>query len=1276
MLVKPVLRLLLLFCLNAQGQEIGAESPASKLLSKAHFWEGRSRPDFARESLQKLFRLVPDHGDGLATLARIEIEDNQPKPAREVLTKLRRAHPKHLKIRDLEILLRVTELRKPELKQARLLAKAGRTQEALKAIHALFQGAPPAGAFGFEYWQLMAEQGDRWKEALKGLQELSAHFPENQRYHLALLEHQAIRMPADPQVLNGIIGYTLYPEFSRQATASWRRTLKRLPDNAATLALFRTFLASHADDSGMQSEYQRMSSKINQQRLRRADPHYRMIDDGLEYLAAGDDTSAEPLLVAGLKVRPSYAEGWGGLGLIRLRQGRHGEAHELLLKALRGDPDNTEKWRSLANTAHYWQHLRDAQAAIEAGQFDNAKKHLKALSVLDTNEVAGRSAWGDWAAGQQLWKLAERYYRQALTIDPLHSNSLYGLLRLWQTQGDEQQTLSALQSLSRPQQQLLAAERSRIEAARLRKDADLALTEERLEYAAVQLQQALSLDPNNPWLRFDLAQLHVRLGREESGHDLLSARLSDPQSQQELHYAYGLFLASLDQDQAALASVSQIPPSERSAGMNALLTRINTNITLREVEQQNQTGERAAAIERLQQLEQNISSNDEQLLRVARAWSAMGEHQQALRLLETLITGDPEPPVALYLLKADWRLAVNPQQDLIPLIGLIGQQSFTDAEHADFNDLTDRWLQLQMEQAIEHNRPTEAQSAIERYRLWQPEADKSRYAQLQLASLRQQWPEVAAGYQALIKQHPEVIDYRQQLVDTLLKLEQPEAAKAAIVQTLAALNPNDSDVRLGFAKRLSQLDEENQAERLVQRVLSDQPNNIDALYLAGQLAQRRGELELARNYFQQGLQAGGVKADALSTPDYWLPAKNTEADSWPVNAMKNNLRALRDSRNGHLWVGIDLTSRKATKGESQTASVTMPMELRLPTGQQDFWFMRLEPVDLNAGRIDLTNPDNEETHGSMLLCSPCGQPALARTATGVGFGLGYEHGSWRFDLGLTPRGFLVEDWVGGILKKGDWQDYSWSFDLSRRPQTSSLLSYAGMRDLNSGQVWGGVRTLGVSLGLSHDQGGSWGYWSNLGGHQLTGQNVASNQRLQLMGGAYHRLINEDNRQLRVGATAIYLNFAKDLGEFTFGQGGYYSPQQSLSLSMPLSYYAREGRWSYLLRGTISISTTQDDTTAYYPQHNALQQDAELLAAGGSGVDPFFRGGSGGGLGQSLRAAVEYKATSRLFVGGHIALENADYYKPLNMQFYFRYLLNPTQRAASMPPEPIPLYSDF
>ncbi|NAW01293.1 cellulose synthase subunit BcsC-related outer membrane protein, partial [Salmonella sp. hn-h4] len=89
---------------------------------------------------------------------------------------------------------------------------------------------------------------------------------------------------------------------------------------------------------------------------------------------------------------------------------------------------------------------------------------------------------------------------------------------------------------------------------------------------------------------------------------------------------------------------------------------------------------------------------------------------------------------------------------------------------------------------------------------------------------------------------------------------------------------------------------------------------------------------------------------------------------------------------------------------------------------------------------------------------------------GVSFGAGYKDSQWEGDLGTTPLGFPVVDWVGGLAYSSDWRDIGWTATVSRRPISSSLLSFAGAKDPNTGITWGGDRATGVSLGVSYDQG--------------------------------------------------------------------------------------------------------------------------------------------------------------------------------------------------------------
>src|SRR5690606_36527253 len=133
---------------------------------------------------------------------------------------------------------------------------------------------------------------------------------------------------------------------------------------------------------------------------------------------------------------------------------------------------------------------------------------------------------------------------------------------------------------------------------------------------------------------------------------------------------------------------------------------------------------------------------------------------------------------------------------------------------------------------------------------------------------------------------------------------------------------------------------------------------------------------------------------------------------------------------------------------------------------------------------------------------------LSQKARGTGFALGWRGDRLAFDLGRTPQGFPVSNWVGGVTYRGDLRSMGWSLTASRRPMSNSLLSFAGATDPRTGIVWGGVVATGASLGLSWDQGGADGVWADLSYHRLTGRNVADNQRTRLMAGYYRRLINK------------------------------------------------------------------------------------------------------------------------------------------------------------------------
>jgi hypothetical protein len=253
---------------------------------------------------------------------------------------------------------------------------------------------------------------------------------------------------------------------------------------------------------------------------------------------------------------------------------------------------------------------------------------------------------------------------------------------------------------------------------------------------------------------------------------------------------------------------------------------------------------------------------------------------------------------------------------------------------------------------------------------------------------------------------------------------------------------------------------------------------------------------------------------------------------------------------------------------------------------------------------------------------------------------------------------------------------TYTLEVSRRALTSSLLSFAGAHDPKTGLVWGGVVATGGQMWLNFNQGGAFSAWSSAGLQSLTGRNVLTNNRFQLMTGGQWHPVKDENRILSLGLTAMYWNHSRNAGEYTFGHGGYFSPKNTLTLSLPVTYGERYPRFSYVLRGALSVSQSQTQSALYFPTNAAMQAQAVALAPTNF-ISPVYAGGSSGGRGYSLSGAWEYQLDQPLFVGGQLSIDRSGNYAPNRALLYLRYSLDrPAAQPVYLPPLPVEPSSQF
>ncbi|MBF7980963.1 cellulose biosynthesis protein BcsC [Rahnella sp. LAC-M12] len=436
---------------------------------------------------------------------------------------------------------------------------------------------------------------------------------------------------------------------------------------------------------------------------------------------------------------------------------------------------------------------------------------------------------------------------------------------------------------------------------------------------------------------------------------------------------------------------------------------------------------------------------------------------------------------------------------------------------------------------------------------------------------------------------------------------------------------------------------------------------------AANVEEQLGQPQLARQDYEQAMIASGITDKQPQDNDsYTRLTRNNASDDWLKRGIRSDAHDLYRQQDVNFTVDTDSWTSSGTPGKSDLTANTTMFQADMPV-YQGRGFLRADWVRMDAGTFDNENGNYEASFGT---CSDqnC-RSYRSQTANGVSLGAGWENDKWKGDLGTTPLGFPVVDWVGGLAYSGDWGDIGWTTTVSRRPVSSSLLSFAGAKDPGTGTTWGGVRATGASLGLSYDQGLANGVWADVSAHQLTGENVEDNTRERLMGGYYYKVINEDNRRATVGLSSMLWHYQKDLSGYTLGQGGYYSPQQYFSLSVPVNYRQRTENWSWQLGGSVSWSRSSTSDEKRYPIQNLIPDSLPDKGA-------VETGSSGSGFGYTIQALVERRVSSHWTVGAGVDIQQAKDYTPSHYLLYARYSLSGWQGDLDMPPEPLVPYADF
>ena len=1298
------------------------------LLQQGHYWQAQDDQARATEVWKKLLLIDPQQADALYGLGMLELKAKRIDGANNYLGKLQQAHPQAPQTLLLEQAINLQSGDAlDQLEQARLLSTAGDLDKAIPIYREIFAGKPPQGDLGLEFYNYLGYTTGGWSESRQGLERLLQQNPDDAKVQLVLAKLLLRNEATRTEGIRRLSQLSTLPELGGEATEGWREGLVWLGSpRPGEVALFEQYLKANPDDADIRTQ---MNSRGTAAVAAQQSPY---LVRGFKALQDNQLGIAEQAFLARLKEQAQDTDALGGLGVVRQRQGRFSDANELLTRAVGrgGNP----RWQAALDSNRYWNLLAQADTAKTNRDLQKARSLLQQAIASKPRQVEGYVALGGVQAEQNQLDNAEASYRQALTLDNDNPGAMLGLITVLAQNGKASQALKMVEALSPAQQQRLGDLRP-LRAAVAVGQAKNAERDGDLGAAIAAQQDAVRNDPQSVWTRYDLARFYLQAKSPDKARQTMSELLNGDPKNIEALYASALLSSQLGDWSAAQSTLERIAVSQRSTQVQQLASEVQVQSLASQASTLAKQGNRTQAVTLLRRAELAADGKPQSLGMLAQAYVDAGDTEHALSMLRNAIAQSSSPSPALRLAYAGVLLKSGDDVQVNQILHELQAQPLPPAEQRTYDEVLYLYTVRQADLLREKGDLVAAYDTLAPALAQRPNDPLAVSALARMYLANGNAKKAIELYQPLLDKTPNDPQLQMGMAQALSKSGDYRGAEKATEKALE-LAPNDAQILASAASVYRAQGKNAKAGELYARALALQaPPKEDANPFAGTVAAnpfvgkngQRSQSRLSQATLSQipepaQLQVAtadaepaprllaaktlasddNVAADALQPGGGRLDDNRRLALGKPVDpqvearkSMQNALDQIDQERSPRVTQGVTIRSNDSESGLSKITDVETPLEISLPVGD-DRIALRVTPVSLNAGGLsdsaksrfggfsdqqmtDLqaqlannTNPADTD-----YLTRVIGGPVGRQKDSGVGLAVAYENPSLglKTDVGTSPMGFLYSTVVGGISIDRSFTEgsnFHYGISLARRPVTDSLVSFAGARDARSGLEWGGVTSNGGRLQLSYDN-GDYGVYGYGGLQKLVGNNVESNNRAEGGTGVYWYLLNDDSRQLTAGLSLTGISYDKNQGNFTYGNGGYFSPQNFFSIGVPISWSQRTDRLSYSLRGSVGLQHIEQDSAPYFPNdsemQSALAQVSQQYAASGITVPTRYSGQNKTGIGYNLNAAAEYRFGDNFFLGGNFGLDNAQDYKQWTGGLYLRYMFEDFTGRMAMPVSP-------
>jgi tetratricopeptide (TPR) repeat protein len=1036
---------------------------------------------------------------------------------------------------------------------------------------------------------------------------------------------------------------------------------------------------------------------------------------GFAALEKGQLDAAARDFEAALRIRPSDQDALGGLGVVRLRQERFDEAEPLLAKASAGSPQARARWREALVSARFFGGLRAAQAALAAGDAAKAERLVAPLTTGSGRDVAlAQQLLGDALARQGRLAEAEAAYRQAARNAPDSPDIQTGLVEALVAQGKIAEA-EALAAKAPGGATASVSTRARIAQAK----ADEAWAAGDLAGARAAFEAALASFPSEPWLRLDYARFLLERG-ETSSADGLMAPLASSVGAEPLHAA-ALWADQRNRPRDGLAALDNIPAAERTAPMEALALSLQDRAVIQQARQaaaagrgyeastslrallarpglpMGTAGEAASALYDLGDVEPALAAAQQALMVDAPAAPAAYDG-----FVSVLAKAGRDAEAAALIRQAATKAAPTPENRR----AVAGLAATLAAERADrlrlSGDLAGAFDALSQASVVAPDHPR-ILSALGRLYLTGHMPDEAGRTYEALLRLKPGDPEALAGIaEAALAQN-----------------DLPRARDS--LRLAMARSPNNADLYLLRARietaagdRRAALEALQAAKALGGRetggrgpvgglgpnpflnASSPPPPARPAAPIAwlSSTATPTATAATASPWPAPMSSAAPAapptppsssspSASLFGFPSFGLGKKSAAPAAPPpreTQAAGIDRQIAELSRDAAPQIDVATTFRQRS-GEaglsqlSEVAGVAGVSTSVLGRGRLSF---EIAPTAIDGGTASL---DGRQRFGANPIPTavaildqeapvpPGGSPIIdeedvpdpgPQTAAGAALAVRYAIGDLTADLGTTPLGFSNVEAAGGVT----WtpaisQSARAKLRLERRPVTDSVTSYAATVDPVTGKEWGQVMRSTAGGGLSYDNQAT-GLYADLSASRFDGRHVGDNSSWEMNLGGYIRPYRTRTAEFQIGANLNHQAYDNNQNLFTLGHGGYFSPQQFTSVSLPIQVRLIRATWNFELRAAPGYQTYREDAVDVFPLDPALQGTLESLALIDRSIKTRFPARSESGFGMAGSASAEYQMSWATSLGGALSFDTFGDYDEAKAKLYLKQLIGGRQ----------------